>query len=619
MKGTLLAGRYRIDEEIGRGGMATVYRAFDRSLERPVAVKVLRPELAADETIVARFRAEAQAAARLSHPNIVQIYDTGEHDGLHFLVMEYLPEPDLKTVIRDYAPLPAHKVAEVAIQACEALGYAHQHGLIHRDVKPHNILFSADGRAKLADFGIAAAIGEGSEGAVLLGSAHYLSPEEVHGNAPTPQSDLYSLGVVMYECLAGRTPFQGDTAEAVISKRLGGPPPAPRSVNPSIPPAAEHVVLHAMARDANQRYQSAGEMLADLRRLAAGAPMREPLVPTGEATQTIVLSRPPEPVSSAPLREVAPGPREPPPAPKSQGGTNWIWGVGGFLAGVVALVALVLLFKYLFYGGQGAAYVLVPGVTGLSREQARLSLVEAGLALGRVREEETETAPPGTVAEQQPEAGARVPKGSDVDLVIAAAGLPEKKVVKVIQVVGLPVADAEANLRAIGLQVGKVEEVFDDEAPTGDVVKQSIEAGTEVGEGQSVDLWVSKGPEPPAVESGEDVGEPTGAPLPDEGEEEAEMNDPLVEVEEDPSHAPDDPTKRKFTIRVWVQGKRSGQAIEIVVRDERQTRNVVYQGVHDPMDVIRKSVTTTGPPTIEVYRDGTLVATWVPPPIEPTP
>lgn len=619
MKGTLIAGRYRIDEEIGRGGMATVYRAFDRSLERPVAVKVLRPELAANEEIVARFRAEAQAAARLSHPSIVQIYDTGDDDGLYFLVMEYLPEPDLKSVIRDYAPLPAHKVAEVAMQACEALGYAHQHGLIHRDVKPHNILFSADGRAKLADFGIAAAIGEGPKGAVLLGSAHYLSPEEVHGNAPTPQSDLYSLGVVMYECLTGRTPFQGETAEAVTSKRLGGPPPVPRSLNPNIPPAAERVVLHAMARDANQRYQSAGEMLADLRRLAAGAPVREPLVPTSEATQTIVLSRPPEPVSSTPLREVAPGPRQPPLAQKPEGGTNWVWGVGGFLAGVVALVALVLLFKYLFYGGQGAAYVLVPGVTGLSREQARLSLVEAGLTLGRVREEETGDAPVGTVAEQRPEAGARVLKGSDVDLVIAAAKSPEQKVVKVIQVVGLPLADAEANLRAIGLQVGKVEEVFDGQAQAGDVVKQSIQAGTEVAEGQSVDLSVSKGPEPPAVENDEGTGEPTGRPLPDEGEEEEEMNDPLVEVEEDPNHAPDDPTKRKFTIRVWVQGKRPGQAIEIVVRDERQTRNVVYQGVHDPMDVIRKSVTTTGPPTIEVYRDGTLVGTWVPPPVEPRP
>ncbi len=619
MKGTLIAGRYRIDEEIGRGGMATVFRAFDRSLERPVAVKVLRPELAADEEIVARFRAEAQAAARLSHPNIVQIYDTGEDAGLHFLVMEYLPEPDLKTVIRDYAPLPAHKVAEVAMQACEALGYAHQHGLIHRDVKPHNILFSADGRAKLADFGIAAAIGERSKGASLLGSAHYVSPEEVHGNAPTPQSDLYSLGVVMYECLTGRTPFQGETAEAVISKRVGGPPPAPRSFNPNLPPAAEHVVLHAMARDANQRYQSAGEMLADLRRLAAGAPVREPRAPTSEATQTLVLAQPPEAVSSAPLREVAPGPRQPPVAQKPEGGTNWVWGVGGFLAGVIALVALVLLFKYLFYGGQGAAYVLVPGVTGLSREQARLSLEEAGLTLGRVREEEIEDAPPGTVARQHPEAGARVLKGSDVELVIAAARLPERKVVKVIQVVGLLLADAEANLRAIGLQVGEVEEVFDDEASASKVVKQSIQAGTEVAEGQSVDLWVSRGPEPPAVESDERPDERTERPPVDEGEEEEEMNDPLVEVREDPSHAPADPTKRKFTVGVWVQGKRPGQAIEIVVRDERQTRDVVYQGVHDPMDVIRKTVTTTGPPTIEVYRDGTLVATWVPPPVESSP
>jgi hypothetical protein len=280
------------------------------------------------------------------------------------------------------------------------------------------------------------------------------------------------------------------------------------------------------------------------------------------------------------------------------------------------LVGLVLLFKHIFYGGQGSAYVLVPGVTGLSREQARLSLEEAGLELGRVREEQVEDRPAGSVMEQRPEAGARVPKGSDVDLVVAALRSPEKAVVKVIKVVGLPLPDAEANLRAIGLQVGEVEEVFDDETPAGDVMKQSVEAGTEVAEGQSVDLVVSKGPEPPAVESEPPPTEPTEPPEMGEGDEEEEMNDPLVEVVEDPDYARDDPTKRKFMVRVWVQGKKPGQAIEIVVRDERQTRNVVYQGIHDPGDLVRRPVTTTGPPTIEVYRDGTLVATSVPPPAE---
>ena len=195
MKGRLLAGRYQIEEELGRGGMAVVYRAFDRSLERHVAVKVLHRQLGGDEAIVARFRAEAQAAARLSHPSIAQIYDTGADEGDYFIVMEYLPEPDLKSIIRNYAPLPPHKVAEVAIQACEALGYAHQHGIVHRDVKPHNILFTTDGRAKLVDFGIAAAAGQRINDGVLIGSAHYLSPEEVRGNAPTPQSDIYSLAL----------------------------------------------------------------------------------------------------------------------------------------------------------------------------------------------------------------------------------------------------------------------------------------------------------------------------------------------------------------------------------------------------------------------------------------
>jgi serine/threonine-protein kinase len=301
--------------------------------------------------------------------------------------MEYLPEPDLKTIIRNYAPLPPHKVAEVAMQACEALGYAHQHGIIHRDVKPHNILFTADGRAKLVDFGIAAAVGERSREGALIGSAHYLSPEEVRGNAPAPQSDLYSLGVVMYECLTGRTPFQGETAEAVIAKRMAGPPPAPRSLNPGITPAAEHVVMKAMARDPNQRYQSAGEMLADLRRLAAGAPVQAPA--ETDATKTLVLPRAPEAVTPGPVREAAPGPRQPAPAtPPKKEGVGWAWGVGGFLIGVIALVALVYLFQYLFYpGAQRAAFVSVPGVTGQSQGQARQVLEDAKLAVGKVEED----------------------------------------------------------------------------------------------------------------------------------------------------------------------------------------------------------------------------------------
>ncbi len=600
MKGRLLAGRYQIEEELGRGGMAVVYRAFDRSLERQVAVKVLHRDLAGDEEFVARFRAEAQAAARLSHASIAQIYDTGTDDGDYFIVMEYLPEPDLKTVIRNYAPLPAHKVAEVAVQACEALGYAHQHGIIHRDVKPHNILFTAEGRAKLVDFGIAAAVDERHRDGALVGSAHYLSPEEVRGNAPTPQSDIYSLGVVMYECLTGRTPFQGETAEAVIAKRLAGPPPAPRSLNPNIPPAAEHVVMKAMARDANQRYQSAGEMLADLRRLATGAPVEPP--PDSEATRTLVLPRRPEAVTPAPVREAPPGPRRPAPvAPPRKQGIGWAWGAGGFLVGVLALVALVFLFQYLFYpGAQHASYVVVPGVTGLSQEQARQMLEEAGLSVGKVREDTQSQETPGTVVVQSPAASERVTEGTRIDLVVAARDESKEKVVEVIRVVGLPLEDAEANLRRVDLQLGEVTEVYDESVRKGTVVAQDVPPGTQVAQGQAVGLTVSKGPKPPEVEGGETTG-PGGEKTPGD-----DAVAPASEVTEVPGFS-DDPTVRQFKVSLIAQGTQEGQHIQVFLRDDRNVRGVVLERYMDPGERVEQTVQTRGSATFEVFRNGELV------------
>lgn len=612
----LLAGRYQIEEEIGRGGMATVYRGFDRSLERRVAVKVLHAEIAGDEQTVARFRAEAQAAARLSHANIAQVYDTGTEEDCHYMVMEYLPEPDLKSVIREYAPLPAHKVAEVAVGACEALGYAHQHGLIHRDVKPHNILFTSDGRPKLTDFGIAAAIGEQAGGKPLVGSAHYLSPEEVHGNAPTPQSDLYSLGVVMYEALTGRTPFQGETTEAVIAKRLAGPPPAPRALNPEIPAAAEHVVLKALATDPNQRYQTAGEMLADLRRLAAGAPVSVAGPPTADATQTMVLPSRPDPVSSVPVREAAPGPRRPTAAPpKRDAGLQWLWGVGGFIIGVAALVGLVFLLKYIFYPGTGRdAMAVVPGVTGRSREQARQTLEEIGLELGRVEEKETED-PPGTVIEQSPAMGERVAAGTQVDVVVAKAK-DEEATVAVIAVVGLQLADAEANLRAVELLVGEVEQVYDD-APVDQVIAQTIPPGTKVEKGQGVDLKVSLGPQDEASEDTGDTPEPTGAN--GEPDEDHEQPEPTVQVMEDLTFDPGGPTERRFDVSVLVNGTRKGQEIEIVLIDDDNVRLSVHNRAHDPGSSVQERIKAKGTATFEIYRDGELIDEVVEPLMLPEP
>jgi serine/threonine protein kinase len=274
METALLAGRYRLEQQIGEGGLATVWRAWDTVLERPVAVKLLRPELARDAGVVVRFRREAHAAAKLNHPHIVQIYDTGQEEaqGLYFIVMEYLPEPDLKRIINDYAPLPSRKVIEVAIQCCRALAYAHRQGTVHRDVKPHNILFTDEGIAKLSDFGIAAAVGETGtvSPGMVMGSAAYMSPEQAQGKPVGPQSDLYSLGCVMFEALTGRPPFLGDSAAAVAAMHVHERVPSPRSFNPAVTAAEEFVLMKALAREPGRRYQSAEQMLADLTKLAAG-------------------------------------------------------------------------------------------------------------------------------------------------------------------------------------------------------------------------------------------------------------------------------------------------------------------------------------------------------------
>jgi len=304
----VIAGRYRVDAAIGEGGVALVYRGTDLTLDRPVAIKVLRPELASQDEVVSRFRREAHAAARLNHPNIAQVYDTGVDDGRYYIVMEYLPEADLKQIIREYAPLPMRKIIEVGMQCCEALAYAHRAGIIHRDIKPHNILFSDEGRVKLADFGIAAAAGAAgltADGRVL-GSAHYISPEQAQGAPAGALSDIYSLGVVLYEAATGRTPFNGETAADIAAQHLREIPPSPRALNPAVMPSLEFIINKAMDRDPQRRYRSADEMLADFRKLARGE----------ELDQTGVLPQTPE--ATLPLTRTGPTPERiaptPPPA-----------------------------------------------------------------------------------------------------------------------------------------------------------------------------------------------------------------------------------------------------------------------------------------------------------------
>src|SRR5271170_2591807 len=265
--------RYELNHLIARGGMAQVYLAKDLLLDRPVAVKVLFPELSIDRTFVERFRREAQAAANLSHPNIVPVFDWGEDDGTYFIVMEFVDGRPLSSILRTAGPLHPDRAAEIAADVALALAYAHRHGVVHRDVKPGNVLITDEGQVKVTDFGIARAINTEeslTQTGAVMGTATYFSPEQAEGIGVDSRSDIYSLGVVLFEMVTGRPPFLGDTPVAVASKHVRDHPPAPRELNPSIPPTFEAIILKSMAKDPSHRYATAEELRADLLRFNEG-------------------------------------------------------------------------------------------------------------------------------------------------------------------------------------------------------------------------------------------------------------------------------------------------------------------------------------------------------------
>ncbi len=611
MVGTVIANRYRIEAVIGEGGVAVVYRGRDLTLDRPVAVKVLRPELAQQDEVVSRFRREAHAAAKLNHPNIVQVYDTGVADGRYYIVMEYLPEPNFKRIIEQYAPLPLHKVIEVGIQCCEALAYAHNAGIVHRDVKPHNMLFTDDGRVKLSDFGIAAAAGAAGltgDGKVL-GSAHYISPEQAQGAPAGPLSDVYSLGVALYEALTGRTPFDGETAADIAAQHLREIPPSPRSINPTIMPSVEFVVNKAMARDAQRRYHSADEMLGDLRKLERGAELDQTGVLPHAPETTLPLTPSPAEPSVPPGREPAsePAPSAAAREPAGSPAQAMLAGVGVGLLVLLVVIGVAWLFKVAFYPGAPPKMVEVPTVKGLTREEARRDLEARGLSIGRVDPEYDEDCREGTVIDQYPPPGETVEEGNEVDLVISRG----KETVAVINVTGQTLERAEVLLEAEGLHVGKVKPFYHETAPEGTVIDQEIKPGTVVNKGADIPLHVSKGAEPlepaPPPEDddadedrpGDEGGEPGG--------EEPRVVDPDVDVRADDTYRPDDPALRLFHVKVTAMGDQPDQKIQIRWRDKSGALLVEDLGLLQPGDTKSKSIRTEGTVTIEVYHNDVLV------------
>jgi serine/threonine-protein kinase len=460
--------------------MAEVWRGHDRVLNRTVAIKTLLPQFARDASFVDRFRREAQAAARLNHPGIVSVYDSGTDGDTPYIVMQYIEGRTLADFLGSGKTLPPKQAATIAQEIAEALGAAHAHGVIHRDIKPANVMITREGKVLVMDFGIARLI-SGPETApqtsAVLGTASYLSPEQAQGHSVDARSDIYALGVVLYEMLTGRPPFTGDSPMAIAYKQVNATPPAPSSANPDVPPELDAVVMRALSKNPANRYQTGLEFAEDLERARTGGQvLATPLLPAGgEATQ--VISRP-QPTSVLP------------PQDRERGTPRKAW-VGALLA--VLIMALLAAGAYLVVtmltDGGGGEMVAVPDLVGLPEDEA-LDLLEAeGLELGERRDRRTDEVPPGEVVEQNPLPDRQVQTGSNVDIWVSA---PPRLIV-VPSIVGGTLEDAEAELATVNLVLGEVIEQNDQEIPEGEIISQDPPAGEEVPKDTPINVVVSAG------------------------------------------------------------------------------------------------------------------------------
>jgi beta-lactam-binding protein with PASTA domain/tRNA A-37 threonylcarbamoyl transferase component Bud32 len=499
--------RYELNHLIARGGMAEVYRAHDRLLDRPVALKVLFPELSVDRSFVERFRREAQAAANLSHPNIVPVFDWGEDSGAYFIVMEFIDGRPLSSILKTAGPLSADRAADIGSHVAAALGYAHKHGVIHRDVKPGNVLITDEGQVKVTDFGIARAINTEeslTQTGAVMGTATYFSPEQAEGIGVDPRSDIYSLGVVLFEMVTGRAPFLGDTPVAVASKHVRDIPPVPREINPSIPPTFEAIILKSMAKDPDHRYATAEELRADLLRFNEGRSVLAMNDPTAMqaalgATQVVgaVGGADVTQAISAQTRGdvMGPGDNGAGEVAKDRNRTRTYVIILVALLVILAIVG-VLLARQLGYLG-GASSFNLPNVVGKPVAQATTTLKGDGLTV-TTNNQATTTYAVGTVLKTDPAAGALVKNGNNVTLTVASAPVVPKVTVPV-GITNTDVNTAEGLLTQAGLQF--TVKNTPNNAQQGQVLSADPNSGTSVNKGSTVTLTVSSGPNSVTVPS----------------------------------------------------------------------------------------------------------------------
>ncbi|MGW4085118.1 Stk1 family PASTA domain-containing Ser/Thr kinase [Streptomyces sp. NPDC004822] len=502
-----LGGRYELGQVLGRGGMAEVYLAHDTRLGRTVAVKTLRADLARDPSFQARFRREAQSAASLNHPAIVAVYDTGEdyidNVSIPYIVMEYVDGSTLRELLHSGRKLLPERAMEMTIGILQGLEYAHRNGIVHRDIKPANVMLTRNGQVKVMDFGIARAMGDSgmtmTQTAAVIGTAQYLSPEQAKGEQVDARSDLYSTGCLLYELLTVRPPFVGDSPVAVAYQHVREEAQAPSVFDPEITPEMDAIVLKALTKDPNYRYQSADEMRADIEACLDGQP-----VAATAAMGSVGYGGYPDDQPTTALRQQDAGATSMlPPMNPDDGGFGYDDRVDRrrqkksntstillAVAAVLVLVGAILIGKWVFDGGTASNdSVAVPSLVGESEDAARQLLANVDLKLGEVKQKECENQPKGKICTQSPDSKTKVDKGSEVDVVVST-GAPK---VTVPSVIGISLEDARKKLEGDDFQFTiktETREVSSEEPGT--VLDQDPARGEEVEKGSTITLTVAK-------------------------------------------------------------------------------------------------------------------------------
>lgn len=598
-------------EKLGGGGMAIVYKAKDRLLSRAVTVKILREQFAGDREVVRRFQQEAQAVARLSHPNIVSIYDVGQEQDLYYLVMEYIEGKTLKEIIQEKGRLEPQEAVEYALQLCDALQHAHESNIIHRDIKPQNILITGRGQAKVTDFGIAKAVTNATmtySGSSIIGTVQYISPEQAKGDMATVHTDIYSAGIVLYEMLTGRLPFEGDTAIGIAIKHIQAEYPLPSTLVPDFPPELELVITKAMAKRPQERFASANDMKRALEQA-----MDRLTLPLG---QTQVL---PRVTGDRPREEIRTKNRTTGKKPKV---LNWV---------LLALSLLLVFSGALYYGFQrylAVKEVPVPDVTNLPVTEAERILLAEGLEWEIGSSRYDDQVPKNYVLNQKPSPGEMIKQTRAVILDVSLG----PNLGKVPDVIGLTQREARVEIQNAGFQVAdEIIEQYTDLIGEGYVFAQDPLPNKEVPLGSQVTLTVSLGPQPRYIDMpnliGKDLQEAKRI-LEEHYLEPGEVNNEVSyeyfsgqvisqdvlpgeqilqksTVNLTVSLGPG-PASKRATVQVWVQDDGKQHRIRVVIIDQTGEHEE-YNAVHDSNDFISIEVPYYGKGQALVYEDDVLI------------